>query len=83
MSNTNAPQGRLPPAGSYQIRLEGHLETRWVDWFDGLTLTRREIGGTTLLEGPVVDQSALHGLLPQVRVIGLPLLSVTPVDSDV
>jgi hypothetical protein len=65
-------------AGEYEIRLEGHLAARWSDWFDGLTLTR-EIDGTTLLRGPVVDQSALHGLLQKVRDTGLPLVSVTPV----
>jgi hypothetical protein len=82
MSNTDTPQGRPPQAGRYQIRLQGHLDTRWSDWFDGLTLTR-ESDGTTLLEGPVVDQSALHGLLQQVRDTGLPLISMTPVDPDV
>src|SRR6185437_11560985 len=52
--------------GSYEIRLKGHLNARWADWFDGLTLTR-ESDGTTLLSGPIVDQAALHGLLGKVR----------------
>lgn len=65
--------------GRYEIRLEGHLPNRWSDWFDGLTLTR-ESDGTTLLQGSVVDQSALYGLLQKVRDTGLPLISVTPVD---
>ena len=46
---------------------------------DGLTLTR-ESDGSTLIEGPVVDQAALHGLLQKVRDIGLPLVSVRQVD---
>ena len=62
----------------YEIRLQGHLASRWSDWFDGLTLTC-ESDGTTLLQGAVVDQSALHGLLQKVRDTGLPLVSVTPV----
>jgi hypothetical protein len=61
--------------GSYEIRLKGHLDARWADWFDGLTLTR-ESDGTTVLRGSVVDQAALHGLLGKVRDLGLPLIAV-------
>ncbi len=61
--------------GSYEIRLKGHLEPRWADWFDGVTLTR-ESDGTTVLSGSVVDQAALHGLLGKVRDLGLPLIAV-------
>ena len=63
----------------YQIRIRGHLDARWTDWFDGLTITLEE-GGDTLLTGPVVDQAALHGLLKKVRDSGMPLLSVKSVD---
>jgi hypothetical protein len=79
MSETHASQIRPLQAGEYTIRLQGHLSSRWSDWFDGLTLTC-EGDGTTLLQGPVVDQAALHGLLQKVRDTGLPLISVTPVE---
>ena len=59
----------------YEIRLKGHLETRWVQWFDGVTITLEE-NGNTLLSGPLADQAALHGILKKVRDLGLPLLSV-------
>jgi hypothetical protein len=59
----------------YQIRLKGHLDRQWAEWFDGLTITL-EANGETLLTGPVVDQAALHGLLRKVRDLGLPLLAV-------
>ena len=68
-------------AGRYEIRLKGHLDTRWDSWFDGLTLDTCS-DGTTTIHCIVVDQSALHGLLQKVRDIGLPLISVTRVEPD-
>jgi hypothetical protein len=68
-----------PPC--YEIRLRGHLDCQWTDWFEGLTVTLEE-DGTTLLSGPVADQAALHGLLKKVRDLGLPLLSVCPHQSS-
>ena len=59
----------------YQIRIKGHLGREWTDWFGGLSITLED-NGDTLLEGPMVDQAALHGLLRQVRDLGMPLLSV-------
>jgi hypothetical protein len=65
--------------GRYEIRLKGHLDSRWTAWFDGLTLTQ-DNDGTTIIHGPVADQAALHGLLQKVRDLGLPLVSVTQVE---
>ena len=64
---------------AYQIRLKGHLDSEWTDWFEGLTITLAA-NGDTLLSGLVVDQAALHGLLKKVRDLGLPLISVSPVE---
>ena len=70
----NPCEGRDEPV-VYQIRVKGVIDSRWSDWFDGLTICP-QAGGTTLLTGPVRDQSALHGLLAKIRDLGLPLLSV-------
>jgi hypothetical protein len=65
----------------YQIRIKGHLGSQWSDWFEGQTITLED-NGDTLITGPVVDQAALYGLLKRVRDLGLPLLSVTQIQSD-
>ena len=65
------PTGPHHNPGRYEIRLKGHLDSRWAAWFDGLSLTN-ESDGTTIIHGPVADQAALHGLLQKVRDIGLP-----------
>lgn len=79
MNNPSAGHQHNP--GRYEIRLKGHLASRWAARFDGMSLTTHS-DGTTSLEGPVVDQAALHGLLTKLRDLGLPLLSVTPAEVD-
>lgn len=59
----------------YRIRLKGHLDSRWSEWFGDMRIEHQS-DGTTLLTGPVPDQAALHGLLAKLRDLGLPLLTV-------
>jgi hypothetical protein len=63
---------------TYRIRVLGHLDDRWSAWLDGLVI-QRQVDGTTVVVGPVVDQAALHGVIARIRDLGLPLLSVNRV----
>ena len=80
MSNKRNPKIDPDQPVIYEIRIKGHLDHQWTDWFGGLTITLEE-DGDTLLTGPVVDQAALHGLLKKVRDLGMPLVSVIQVQS--
>ena len=79
MSNKRAHQPESVQPIIYQIRIKGHLDDQWADWFEGLSVTLEE-DGNTLLTGQVIDQAALHGLLKKVRDLGMPLVSVGPVE---
>ena len=81
MCKTHASTKDHYEPGLYEIRLKGHLGSQWTDWFEGLTITLED-NGDTLLTGPVVDQAALHGLLKKVRDLGMPLISVSPVETS-
>ncbi|MBT2548895.1 hypothetical protein [Arthrobacter sp. ISL-65] len=76
---SDIPIGHHHNSGWYEIRLEGHLDSRWAAWFEALSLTN-ESDGTTVIQSQVADQADLHGLLQKVRDISLPLLSVTQVE---
>jgi hypothetical protein len=69
-----------PPAQPtvYQIRIKGHLDQQWTDWFYGFSITLED-DGDTLLTGQVADQATLHGLIKKVRDLGIPLVSINPV----
>ncbi len=79
MSETHASSADHYELRLYVIRIKGHLDDRWADWFGGLTITLED-NGETLLTGPVVDQAALHGLLRKVRDLGMELLSVNRIE---
>jgi hypothetical protein len=59
----------------YQIRVKGHLDDVWTDWFGGLTISNLD-NGESILSGPLADQAALHGVLKRISNLGLALISV-------
>ena len=65
----------------YEIRVKGHLDTRWEEWFENLTITHCS-DGNTLLSGPIEDQTVLHSVLLKIRNMNLKLISVNQVKRD-
>jgi hypothetical protein len=65
-------------ASTYRIRVKGHLDQTWSEWFEGLAIANLAHGEAELV-GPIADQAALHGVLTRVRDLGLPLISVRQV----
>ncbi len=65
----------------YQIHIQGQIDKSWSDWLGGLTITPQP-DGETLLEGPIVDQAALHGILDKVHAMNLTILSVVQVKNE-
>ena len=72
MKNTSKNKA---PKSIYHIRVGGHLDQRWSEWFENLAITQQP-DGTTTLSGLVADQAALYGLLIKLRDRGLPLLGL-------
>ena len=64
----------------YEIKVKGQLDEHWADWLGGLSITH-DAQGNSLLTGVVPDQAALHGILTQIRDLGLTLISITPKDD--
>ena len=80
MPNRFRPEGRPNQSVVYQIRIRGHVDYDWTEWTEGMTVTPQE-NGDTLLTGAVIDQAALHGMLRRLRDLGIPLVSIIPMDS--
>lgn len=65
---------------TYSIRIQGALDSSWSDWFDGFRIDCQN--NETVLEGTVIDQAALHGILAKINDLGLSLISVTKLPHD-
>ncbi len=69
----------LTQAGQYEIRVKGALDARWQTWFEGMTMAASD--DETIIRGMMTDQAALHGLLAQIRDLGLPLIAVNQIQA--
>ena len=72
----NKKEGKL-----YRIKVKGLLDPTWSDWFDGFRISNK-VENETRIEGIVMDQGALHGLLARVRDLGLTLISVEQIEIE-
>lgn len=59
----------------YEIQVEDELPERWKGWFEGLAINIGP-GGNTVLNGVLVDQAALMGVLNKIHAFNLTLVSV-------
>ncbi len=64
---------------TYEIRIEGHLHSRWFDWFEGFTITNLENGEARLC-GKVRDQAELLAALNRIHDLNLKLVAVNRVE---
>ena len=58
----------------YEVRVDGVLDGRWSQWFEGLRIDHQDC--ETVLSGTLPDQPALHGILDKVRDLGLCIIAV-------
>ena len=79
--NTQKDSYSTPWSRDYEIYVREHVDPKWADWFNGMTLVYHDTGYTRLI-GKVPDQAALHGILNTIRDIGFTLLSVNPIADD-
>ncbi len=63
----------------YEIIIHGHLTTQWSMMFEGMKIACLP-DGNTRITGSLLDQSALYGLLMQLRDFGITLISVCVVE---
>lgn len=59
----------------YQIRIKGHLDETWIDWFSPLVVVNQANGEATLT-GEARDQAELAGMLNRIFDLNLTLLAV-------
>ena len=81
MNDFGTTSGQIFQPEIYEIRIKGHLQDKWSEWFYGLTLTREDDGSTTLY-GPLPDQTALHSILQKISNMNLRLISVSQIKPD-
>ena len=62
-----------------KIKIKGHLDSSWKDWFDGLEIIKKD--DHTILWGDVKDEAYIYGVLNKIRDLNLNLLSVEKIEN--
>jgi len=85
MSSKQERYLRRDERATYQILIQGILDSRWKDAVCGMNIIDNIPGDkqpVTTLRGELSDQSALAGVLNLIFLLGLPLLSVEYLDQE-
>ena len=80
MEKSMSDEQQKRPSETYEIRIQGHLDTKWSEWFYDMTITHDT--DVTTLCGPLPDQTVLHSVLDRIRDMNLQLISVNQIVSD-
>lgn len=62
--------------GKTIIKIQGHLNGKWKDCFEGMTISYE--GNNTILTGNLKDEAHMHGILNIIRDYNLILISINP-----
>jgi hypothetical protein len=65
----------------YHIRVRGHLDLSWSEWFEGLKITYEENGVSDLF-GTITDQAELFGILTKIHNLNLEIISLNPGNTE-
>jgi len=65
--------------GKTNIKVQGHLDKNWKDWFEGMEISYE--ADSTILSGNLKDQAQMHGILNRIRNLNLNLISVNPAED--
>jgi len=79
MSET--PNNNHSQPKQYEIRLQGHIDAQWANWFEGFEITHTT-DGETILTGAVIDEVALYGFLRNIRNLGIPLIALNRIKTN-
>ena len=76
LSPRNRRAGRVRWPMRYEFRVDGVLSDEARSTFTGMRIV--ELPPQTLMDGEVIDESHLHGILAQLAALGLTVVSVLP-----
>ena len=63
-----------------KIKIKGHLDSTWKDWFDGLDIITED--DHTILLGDAKDEAFIYGVLNKIRDLNLKLISVEKIEES-